>query len=239
MSADPYFEVSKIYRHLMQSINYLDWSLYIKDLKIHYDEEGSTNLELACGDGIIASYLKDHFKDLVILDISKRMLDLTDNEIKKVCADMISLPFKNKFSFIYSTFDSLNYLINSKDLFKLFTEIKLILKDDGLFTFDVSLEKNSIKNIKSLNRKGKFNGVKFIQKSKYNIDENIHTNHFKLKLDNGEIFEEVHIQKIYPFEYYFELIEDAGLYVVDCFDAFTFEDANNKCERVQFVIKKV
>ena len=38
--------------------------------------------------------------------------------------------------------------------------------------------------------------------------------------------------------YYFELIEDAGLYVADCFDAFTFEDANHKCERVQFVIKK-
>ena len=238
MSTDPYYAVSKIYRHLMRSINYLDWSSYIRDLKSHYYEEGRTTLELACGDGVIASHLKDHFEDLVILDISKSMLKLTDKEIKKVCADIISIPFRSKFSFIYSTFDSLNYLINSKDLYKLFTEIKFILEDNGLFTFDVSLEKNSIKNIKSLNRKGKFNGVKFIQSSKYNADENIHTNHFKLKLDNGEIFEEVHIQKIYPFEYYFELIEDAGLYVADCFDAFTFEDANHKCERVQFVIKK-
>jgi len=238
MSTDPYLGVSKIYRHLMRSINYVDWSRYIRDIKIHYYEQGRTTLELACGDGNLASYLKDHFNDLVILDISKSMLELADKEIDKVCADMSSLPFRNKFSFIYSTFDSLNYLVNSKDLIKLFTEIKFILEDDGLFTFDVSLEKNSTKNIKRLNRKGKFNGVKFIHSSNYNADENIHTNHFKLELDNGEIFEEVHIQKIYPFEYYFELIEDAGLYVVDCFDALTFEDANHKCERVQFVIKK-
>jgi len=238
MSTDPYYAVSKIYRHIMRSINYSDWEHYIRDLKTHYYEEGRTTLELACGDGIIAGYLKDYFNDLVILDISKSMLNLADKEIKKVCADMTSLPFKSKFTFIYSTFDSLNYLISSNDLFKLFTEIKFILENDGLFTFDVSLEKNSIKSIKILNRKGKFNGVKYIQSSKYNSDECIHTNHFKLKLDDGEIIEEVHIQKIYPFEYYFELIEDAGLYVADCFDAFTFEDANNKCERVQFVVKK-
>ena len=37
---------------------------------------------------------------------------------------------------------------------------------------------------------------------------------------------------------YFDLIEQSKLYVVECFDAFTFDDAKANSKRVQFVVKK-
>ena len=62
-------------------------------------------------------------------------------------------------------------------------------------------------------------------------------NSWKIFLDDAEIIE-VHKQKIYPLEKYFELVEDCGLYVVDCFESFSFEDAHDNSERVQFILKK-
>lgn len=61
-------------------------------------------------------------------------------------------------------------------------------------------------------------------------------NYFSLETEH-EKFCENHRQKIYPFEEYFRAIDKAGLYVAECFDAFTFNKANAECERVQFVVK--
>ena len=151
---------------------------------------------------------------------------------------MAELPFKNKFSFIYSTFDSINYLDNEESINKFFKNIFHILNDEACFTFDVSLEKNSIKHEKRLNRKGKVDGLKFIQNSKYDRTTKIHQNKFKIKLEDGSIVEEIHRQKIYDFEYYFNIIEQHNLYVVHCFNSFTDDDTNSESERAQFVVKK-
>ena len=100
------------------------------------------------------------------------------------------------------------------------------------------LKKIVLKNLKRLNRKEKFQNILYIQKSFYDVDKQIHINKFRVKLDNGEIFEEVHLQKIYNYELYFELIENAGLKVVECFNTFTFDNANRDSERIQFILKR-
>jgi len=197
-----------------------------------------TYLEIAAGNGKLAYHLSKIFPNSVLLDLSQSMLDQIDENEKSVCADMISLPFKSKFDFIYSTFDSINYLKSEEELQKYFNEITHVLNDEGVFTFDASLENNSIKNVRRLNRKGKYHKLLYKQISKYDHDKQIHKNRFIIKLENGEIIEEVHTQKIFNFELYFELAENSGLHVVDCFDSFTFEDANGESERIQFIMKK-
>jgi SAM-dependent methyltransferase len=235
---DPYKVVALIYDHLMRTITYHDWSRYISDLQTFYNPDAKTYLEIASGSGKLAFYLSKIFPNLTLLDLSKSMLQLIDKEERRVCADMTNLPFKSKFDFIYSTFDSINYLPNRKKLQNYFNEISQILNEDGVFTFDASLENNSLKNVSRLNRKGKYQNMLYIQQSKYDADKKIHSNKFKVKLENGEIIEEVHSQKIYDFELYFELAENSGLRILDCFEAFTFEDADGESERIQFIMKK-
>ena len=238
MKNDPYKAVSLIYDHLMRTITYHDWARYISDLQTFYIAKAETYLEIAAGSGKLAFHLTKIFPNLVLLDLSQSMLTLVDEDEKSVCADMTSLPFKSKFDFIYSTFDSINYLTSREELQKYFDEISQIMSDDGVFTFDASLENNSIKNVKRLNRKGKFARLLYKQISKYDVDKKVHKNRFIIKLENGEIIEEVHTQKIYNFELYFELAENSGLYIVDCFESFTFEDASGESERIQFIMKK-
>lgn len=238
MSTDPYKVVSTIYNHIMHKLSYHEWSKYISEIKTYYKNDSERFLEIACGTGNLNFYLEKIFDDIVMLDISKSMLDKVDSTNKRVCADMTRLPFKNNFDFIYSTFDSINYITDEEEIQRYFSEVRNILSDDGIFTFDASLEKNSLKNAKRLNRNGQFMGIKYQQSSRYHDDEKLHRNRFSMKLENGEIIEEVHTQKIYDFEFYFDASETAGLIVVDCYEAFTFEDANYDSERIQFIMKK-
>ncbi|MGD8780998.1 MAG: class I SAM-dependent methyltransferase [Ignavibacteria bacterium] len=221
----------------MKSIDYKNWAEYIIDVAKTYGIETKNVLELGSGNCLLSERISGNFDNIFLSDNSFFMLNSNSIQLDKVCCDMTLLPFKTKFDFIFSTFDSINYLTEEELLKKLFSEIKNVLSKKGIFTFDVSLEVNSINNLKHLNRKGKYEGVKYIQKSYYNKDEKIHYNFFEIILESGEKIEEIHKQRIYDFEDYFKVIYDSGLMVKDCFDAFTFNDAKSSCERVQFVVK--
>jgi ubiquinone/menaquinone biosynthesis C-methylase UbiE len=222
----------------MRRINYNDWADYIWDICELYDLHPASVLELGGGTCNIANILFNKVDLYVASDYSYDMLTLDDNNfINKICCDMTALPFDKRFDYIFSTFDSVNYLIDKDLLHKLFNGVSQVISDNGIFTFDVSLEKNSYKNVKRLNRKGKYNGIKYVQKSRYDPNSKIHINEFKIFLEDKEIIE-IHRQKIYSIENFFEIIEDCGLIVVDCFDSFTFEDAGIDSERIQFVVKK-
>ena len=118
----------------------------------------------------------------------------------------------------------------------LFKDIKRILKDGAIFTFDVSLEPNSLKHVKEPFRSGEYNGIRFVQKSRYNPKSRIHKNIFRMEFKD-RVYTETHKQKIYPFVEYFELISKAGLNVMECFEAFSFKDGNAGSERVQFLVR--
>jgi ubiquinone/menaquinone biosynthesis C-methylase UbiE len=239
MPGNNYSKLVFIYDHLMRFVKYDKWAEYLCSLTKDYLPRDPVVLELACGNGKLASFLLKYYKNITITDKCFEMLNYSKNKLlQKICCDMTHLPFNNKFDFIFSTFDSINYLTSKKSLLMLFLEIRRVLNDKGIFTFDVSLERNSYKHIKIPIRRGSYNGVSYIQKTSYANSQKIHKNVFEIKLDSSEIYSEIHKQKIYPFEVYFELLEKAKLYVVECYNAFTFTKARGDMERVQFLVRK-
>ncbi len=221
----------------MKNIRYDRWANYLYQLVKSNVRKIDFILELGAGNGKLAEQFRNYFPSIIISDISFEMLRQSiGKDIWKVCCDMTAIPFKKRFDLIYSTFDSVNYLRSKKKLLSLFKEIKRVLSNKGIFTFDVSLEPNSLRHIKEPFRKGNFNGISFIQKSSYNHKSRFHKNIFRIQF-RDEIYTEMHIQKIYPFTDYFELIYKAGLNVTECYKAFTFKDGNAGCERVQFVVR--
>lgn len=223
----------------MRSIDYSKWANYIFKISNEVKRKNLSVLEIACGTGVLAEHLKSKFKSLISCDLSYYMLQKVKGKaVMKVCCDMTALPFKNEFDFIFCAFDSVNY-IQSKDKYKkLFEGVDYCLAKDGVFTFDVSLESNSIKYQRYLNRTGKFEGTKYVQRSFFNQKSRIHYNYFELTLADGSKVEEIHKQKIYPFEDYFTFIGDSNFYVHRCYEAFSTKDANEKAERAQFILKK-
>ncbi len=223
----------------MRDVNYKKWSKYLLDVVSEYlDNKDPSVLELGAGNCKITRKISKKYRNIIASDLSLRMLQQGKNVfISKVCCDMTSLPFAKKFDLIYSTFDSVNYLLSKRKLLTLFLEIKKVLSASGIFTFDVSLEKNSMDFEGSYIVEGKINGYSFTRKSKYNSSSRIHKNIFSVTDEYGNVKKEIHTQKIYKFETYFDIVAKAGLYVVECLNAFTFNNGNQNSERVQFIIK--
>jgi SAM-dependent methyltransferase len=235
-----YEKLPLIYNYLMRKVNYSLWAKYIYTLVNEDITRNSTALELGAGNCSLTNHLCSFFPKLFATDISKNML-LSDESalVSKVCCDMAMLPFKTKFDLIYCTFDSVNYLTSRQKLLDMFKQVSNLLADKGIFTFDASLEKNSLLYAKEPERWGTYKGIKFKQKSEYDIKTKIHKNSFLIKLRTGEIFSEVHNQKIFSFETYFELLERAGLSVRECYEAFSYKEGSPESERVQFITKKI
>lgn len=240
MKIDSYYYTAMIYDHLMKSVDYGEWAEYLFDLMIEYVDEDAIILELGCGSCALTKELQKSFKrNIIASDLSLNMLKISnDKDIPKVCCDMARLPFKNKFNVVFSAFDSINYLLTPDKVSEVFKSVYEILDDEGIFTFDVSLEVNSLNNAKYLNRKGAYSGIKYIQKSEYKKEEKIHYNEFDISLENGDKVKEIHMQKIYPLQFYFEELERAGFFVMESLDSFSFDEVNDKSERAQFVVKK-
>lgn len=238
-SSSVYESVSLIYEELMRDVNYKKWSKYLLDvISEHLEIKNPFVLELGAGNCKIAGHFSKKYHNIIVSDFSLPMLQQNKKvSVIKVCCDMTSLPFKRKFDLIYSTFDSVNYILSKRKLLTLFLEVKKVLSASGIFTFDVSLEKNSLDFEGAYNVEGKINGHSFTRKSKYNSSSRIHKNIFSITDEYGNVKKEIHKQKIYKFETYFDVIAKAGMYVVECLDAFTFNNGNQNSERVQFVIK--
>jgi predicted TPR repeat methyltransferase len=236
----PYEKVSAIYDGLMSNLDYASWSKYILLIAEENINEKSKILELGAGSCKIAEVISKSYKNYIATDISFPMLHSADNKnLKRICCDMSLLPFKKKFDFVFSAFDSVNYILKKKLLLNLFYEVKHLLEDNGIFTFDVSLEENSLNFLVSKTTEGHHNGNQYQMKSKYNSLRRIHSNNFYIWNDAGKKYKEMHKEKIYHIDTYFKLAEKVGLQIVACYDCFDFKDVTSKSKRAQFVMRKI
>lgn len=239
MKEKPYDKVSVIYNGLMQNVDYNNWSKYVLEIAEEYINDGARVLELAAGSCTMAELISRRYKIFFATDISIPMLRSSKiNELKKICCDMTALPLKPNFDFIFSAFDSVNYILKQKALFRLFKEVFYVLSENGIFTFDASLENNSINFATSKTIVGRYNGYSFKRISHYNRRSRIHCNNFIIINESGLKFKEVHKQKIHNLNTYFKLAEKAGLHIVALYKCFTFSDAGSDSDRIQFVMKK-
>jgi SAM-dependent methyltransferase len=240
MKVKPYEQVSVIYEGLMKKLDYTSWAKYILLIAKENVHDEARFLELGAGNCKMAKILSEKYKNYYASDISISMLHTSaKDKLKKVCCDMTLLPFKEKFDFVFSAFDSVNYILKQKSLLNLFKEVNYLLEEDGIFTFDASLEKNSLNFIISKSIEGQHNGFQYRMLSKYNKLNRIHYNNFYIWNESGVKFKEVHEEKIYKIDTYFKLAEKAGLHIEACYDCFTFKDVNQKSERAQFVMRKI
>lgn len=234
----PYSLLAPHYDELMSHINYEGWSAYIIENILNYKNTKSRILEVAAGTGIMSGYVRKVFHKLYITEFSSEMLRINTQKGNAVACDMTLLPFRNDFDAVYCTFDSVNYLLSRAKLIKLFLEINRVLNPGGVFCFDASLERNSLKYEKAMIFNEDLPEAIVSHKSIYNRKSRIHYNYFYFSNERGEILFEKHKQKIYPFEVYPELIRETGFELLKCYKAFTFRKGKYSDDRVFFIIRK-
>lgn len=122
--------------------------LYIKRyggfLKTHFLAvlPGRRVLDIACGTGDLASWLAGKGYNLCACDISEQMIAQARQRagpMRLLVCDMRALPFRAGFDGVVCTFDSINHLLNWRDLKSFFSGVLEALEPGGIFFFDANL----------------------------------------------------------------------------------------------------
>jgi ubiquinone/menaquinone biosynthesis C-methylase UbiE len=222
----------------MDFVSYKWWARYIYAITKTKVVKNPRVLEIAAGNCFLAEHLSKFYKNYTATDISRSMLQKSSSKLQRVCCDMTAIPFNQQFDLILSSFDSVNYLMSKKRLLVFFKQVYNHLSEKGVLTFDAALESNSYKHQKTANNKGKTNGYLYQRKSIFLPLSKIHKNIFTITYPDGKSYVEIHKQKIYSYETFFEMAEKSGLYVVNCYKAFSFTKGKASSDRVQFIMKR-
>lgn len=234
-----YTSLAAFYPILMRNIDYSSWAKYLLDIINKYNLNVQSVLELGGGNGKLAKVLSRKIPNYFLSDKSPFLLEKNKIIKNRIVCDMIALPFRQDFNFVFAAFDTVNYLTSKKGFADLLSVVSKILKENGSFTFDVSLEKNSLPH--KTGKKKSYNHLdkKIVHHSIYNEVSRIHVNEFAFYKDGKLMEKEIHKQKIFPFEFYLKEIEKSNFYIVDCLEAFGFKRGKSDSKRVQFILKKV
>jgi SAM-dependent methyltransferase len=225
----------------MHDIDYQGWAEYASEMLSPFIKKKSLILELAAGNGTFASYLKYYYPNIVISDLSFEMINsIHATKLPRVVCSFDAVPFRPQFEAVVCLFDSINYALTVKKLRKVIKEVHSVLKPGGIFIFDCCLEEGSKEHIELI-QKEEYSSTKFYKhQSVYNERTGIHKNIFNIPVpETGEEIVEVHIQKIYPVEVFFQLLTSENFQILECFKNFTFEDHDSSARRAQFLTRKM
>jgi len=174
-------------------------------------------LEMACGTGSLLARLDLPGKKLVGLDLSPEMLA----EAKKKCGrsrlvngSITALPFHQPFDLVLCLYDSMNYLLEEKDLVAVFRETRQLLGEGGTFMFDLN-NQLAFEEVWDGGDPYEATGPhgKILIRSRYNRELAIGEADLDVEVDEGGckvVYTSVHRQRCYPSSTVASLLREAG-----------------------------
>lgn len=129
-----------------------DYSLYsermaeqLPTVLKRFDAKLQEILDLACGEGSFAVVMAKNGFKVTGIDLSYEMLKFATEKARRnnvnvefLHQDMRSISFEERFNLVTCWFDSLNYLLELKELERTFRGVCRALKRNGLFIFDMN-----------------------------------------------------------------------------------------------------
>lgn len=244
-----YNDFASVYDILMDHVPYDEWADYIeKILKKHGIEKGLV-LELGCGTGTMTRKMAQKGYDMIGIDISEDMLsiarersDENNDGILYLCQDMREFELYGTVAAIICVCDTINYMVTTEDLLKVFRLAGNYLDPGGLFIFDMDtiyLYENVLgdKTTYYEHEKGSF-----IWENSFYPDEKINevnlTMFIKQKNNLYSKHQETHTRRAYELETIHRLLDEAGLDMIGAYHELTDEEPRPDSERIYIIAKE-
>ena len=245
-----YSDFAFVYDELMHDVDYDNWVKYIEDIIKSENVQVQNILELACGTGNLTIPLTKKNYDIAGIDISEEMLQVAREKAEKenvelvlLEQDIVELDFDvTNLDCILCGCDGFNYITYDEDLEGVFAKCHELLKENGLFIFDISsyykLSTVLGNNMYGENREN----VAYMWQNYFDDEQNLVEMEltFFVADENGKYdkHEERHLQRAYTEEEILDMLEEAGFSDIKVYGDFTFEQPEEDCERVFFVCRK-
>ncbi len=243
-----YNEFAFVYDEFMDDFDYKAWFGYIEEIYEKNNVKPKNVLEMACGTGNLSYYLAKKGYNLSCFDLSTEMLTIADNKLNQFNnvnlyrQNMIDFNMNRKYDSIVAVCDSINYILKDEDLKSTFENVYNHMEEDGLFIFDI----NSYYKLNEIIGNNTFiedrEDMFYSWENFYDQETDIckfYLNFF-ISLEDGfyERFIEEHFERAYKEEKILEMLEEVGFKDIKMYKGFTFENIDNKTERINFVVKK-
>ncbi|RDY24395.1 class I SAM-dependent methyltransferase [Romboutsia maritimum] len=247
---DQYKDFAFVYDELMDEVDYDGWVKYIEDIIKNENVKVQNILELACGTGNMTIPLTKKNYDIAGIDISDEMLSVAREKAEKegvelvlLQQDIAELDFEiTNLDCVLCACDGFNYITYDDDLENVFTKTHELLKEDGIFIFDIS-SFYKLSNILGNNMYGENReDISYMWQNYFDEEENLVEMElaFFIKDEDGRFdrFEEVHQQRAYTEEEIVSMLKKSGFNYIKTYGDFTFESPKEESQRIFFVCKK-
>lgn len=240
---------AEYYDTLTHNVGYKERADYLCRLCGHFHHEPKLVLDLACGTGSLTIELAKRGMDIYGIDGSAEMLSVAQQKacneqlnLLFLCQQMQSLDLYGTVDTVVCVLDSINHLIQKKELLAAFERIALFLEPGGYFLFDA----NTVYKHKHILANNTFvydtEQVYCVWQNSFSED----TNKVKIDLDfferDGQAYyrrQECFYERAYSPEELTALLAQAGLSLIGQFEDLSFEAPKSKTERIQYVARKL
>lgn len=236
-----YTFLSRYYDYMLKHVDYEAWYKFLRNVMTSYIDKPVNVLELGCGTGKFGpKFSSDDFK-ITGIDKSIEMLKIAKlrayKNFKVACYDITNFHLKKKFDFIFCVHDTLNYLLNYKQINKLINCVKNIMHNDSIFLFDVTSEYNIIENFENKTFTFYKNNTHIIWTNKYNNKNKIL--HSKIKfINNSKIYIENHYQRLYTIDEIKKIILKNNLELVKITGDYSLKPIKDDTIMINFIVKR-
>lgn len=267
-----YSDFAGVYDELMDNVPYESWCENIAALIERYgisrpvgegrlegEESSETEnllaserdlvLDLGCGTGTLTQMLHKKGYDMIGVDNSPEMLGIAMEKsatggggILYLLQDMRELELYSTVGTVLSVCDSLNYLLEEKELLQVFRLVNNYLYPGGLFLFDFNTVYKYSQVIGDAVIAENREDCSFIWENYYHEQEEI--NEYDLTVfvqEEGEHFRrfvENHLQRGYTPHTMCDLVEQAGMQVIRLLDADTLGEVTDQSQRVYVLARE-
>lgn len=237
-----------VYDEFMDNIPYDEWHSYLHELLIENNVKSGIVVDLACGTGSMTYRLAEDGYDMIGIDLSEDMLDIARDkcnaDVLLLQQDMRELDLYGTAAAMVCVCDGMNYILESDDLRKVFKKVYIFLDYNGIFIFDMKTEYFYEDILGDRVIADNRENASFIWDNEYHKDT--HVNEYLLTIysladEESDLFaryDEMHYQKAYSIEEISRLLEEAGLELLNVYNAFTKNAPDKKSERVYFIAKR-
>ena len=232
----------------LQDADYKSFAEFYKKAFERFGISPELVLDLACGTGSTTVELAKAGYDMIGIDLSFDMLDVARKKAEDAGCDVLFLnqdmtefELYGTVDAVVSSLDGINYLTEDGKLLKVLRLCRNYLNPGGIMIFDI----NSEYKLKEILGNNVFvcdeDDIYYVWQNEYSDEERIcgFCLDFFVKGKNGayERFSEYQEERAYSAGEIEKAAEEAGFSVLGCYGGLNFEKAEEKSERLFFVLK--